>query len=75
MTITSVRFVNDTQDGVLELMPPRSRKTERSPVTISDGTLGDAVTVPLTVNIVTDSTVDEPYLESVPDIHMLAGRR
>ena len=76
VTITSVRFVNDTQDGVLELSAPYAPagKTEKVSMTISDGTLGDTVTVPLTVNIVADSTVDEPYLESVPDIHTLAGQ-
>ena len=75
VTITSVRLVNDTQDGVLELSAPVSAagKTETVNITISDGTAADTVTVPLTVNIAADTAVDEPFLQSVSDIHALAG--
>ena len=32
------------------------------------------MTVPLTVNIVANTTVDPPYLKLVPDIHTIAGQ-
>ena len=77
VVIDSVSLITDTTDGILELSAPTTSAGNSYTVNIvvSDGNSADDVTVPLTVNVISDPPPPPPYLlQPISEINVVSGQ-